>query len=666
MSDSDPVYFAEGDIIKVFGRLLYRRLDSTSFRLLKLHPKSSRIDVHQNPQKDGYLQGTLVEHKLGDDLSYDCLSYVWGSPEATTIIFLDGGALPLTANLELALKSVQQDDLDRLIWVDAICINQQDQEERRLQVQIMRTIFSGAKRVVAFLGPDADGSETMPAILKRIKEGCERFEIIVPFDIIEQSNNRIHNLEEVGLPRKDDDLWRKVTAFLSRPWFVRVWIIQEAVVARDLQFTCGSWSLDGPEVLETLVMAFEHGLPIHEDFRSVLANNAPAADAAQQIYLMLELGMHGMPLSRMSSRTQKWGILDILTRSKSAKATEVRDYLFAVLGLSAEQSQPELQPDYTASVEENYSRYARYFVQNGQGAQILYSGHGTRSLLNLPSWVPDWSLPRLPFTQLAPEKFRRGAGQTAYVNAGGHSGEMSLDSSRDRLIVKGYLIDVVERVGKLFTLRDSNFEPQHLDRIELDTHIEVISNSIAEMAQFLGLHNVSSVELQEKLEAVWRTAIWNRRVNQQVEAPSEYWTLFNVFRMASTYYMASEQERNGVALDNLISEIYPDQEVQAITDEFRASALETILSGGTQYVHAATASCLQTLSCLTKKGHLGKVPIRAQTGDVICVIAGAAVPFLLRPKDDGYMLVGQCYLHGFMKGEVLEMGEYRAEEILLL
>jgi hypothetical protein len=186
------------------------------------------------------------------------------------------------------------------------------------------------------------------------------------------------------------------------------------------------------------------------------------------------------------------------------------------------------------------------------------------------------------------------------------------------------------------------------------------------MAQFLGLHNVSSVELQEKLEAVWRTAIWNRRVNQQVEAPSEYWTLFNVFRMASTYYMASEQERNGVALDNLISEIYPDQEVQAITDEFRASALETILSGGTQYVHAATASCLQTLSCLTKKGHLGKVPIRAQTGDVICVIAGAAVPFLLRPKDDGYMLVGQCYLHGFMKGEVLEMGEYRAEEILLL
>jgi len=87
----------------------------------------------------------------------------------------------------------------------------------------------------------------------------------------------------------------------------------------------------------------------------------------------------------MSSRFEKWGLLDILTRPKSAKATDARDYLFAVLGLSAEQSQPELQQDYTTSVEEIYRRHAVCFIENGQGAKALYNTHGARSKLYLPS-----------------------------------------------------------------------------------------------------------------------------------------------------------------------------------------------------------------------------------------------------------------------------------------
>jgi len=69
---------------------------------------------------------------------------------------------------------------------------------------------------------------------------------------------------------------------------------------------------------------------------------------------------------------------------------------------------------------------------------------------------------------LAPRKFLRGAGQAAYVNAGGRSDEISLDSSTDGLVVKGYLIDVVKRVGRLFTSGDGCFEANHLDPLELD------------------------------------------------------------------------------------------------------------------------------------------------------------------------------------------------------
>jgi hypothetical protein len=74
-----------------------------------------------------------IPFRLGDDISHECLSYLWGSPKAATIIYLKGisrGLLSLPTNLDLALRSVQQDGVDRLIWIDAICINQHDLEER--------------------------------------------------------------------------------------------------------------------------------------------------------------------------------------------------------------------------------------------------------------------------------------------------------------------------------------------------------------------------------------------------------------------------------------------------------------------------------------------------------------------------------------------------------
>jgi hypothetical protein len=75
--------------------------------------------------------------------------------------------------------------------------------------------------------------------------------------------------------------------------------------------------------------------------------------------------------------------------------------------------------------------------------------------------------------------------------------------------------------------------------------------------------------------------------------------------------------------------------------------------------------CIQMRRCSTKRGYLGQVPKKAMVGDVICVIAGAAVPFTVRPNDSGYNLVGQCYLHGYMEGEALNDPDVVEEDIVL-
>jgi hypothetical protein len=103
--------------------------------------------------------GQLLEHDVADGVQYDCLSYTWGTDSPKHVIIIDDAALPITWNLLQALNSLRQAQKTGLVWIDAICINQQDLDERSQQVQIMPNIYSGAQHVIAYLGGEADGSQ---------------------------------------------------------------------------------------------------------------------------------------------------------------------------------------------------------------------------------------------------------------------------------------------------------------------------------------------------------------------------------------------------------------------------------------------------------------------------------------------------------------------------
>jgi hypothetical protein len=172
----------------------YPHLPEGNIRLLKLLPHR---DI------TGPLQCSLIEYPLDDLVEsnhhlYDSLSYVWGSPEMSQSISIDDCYIPITTNLHTALLHLRDRFLERIIWVDAICINQQDLSERGSQVQRMAMIYALANRVIVWLGEAEDNSD--------------------------QALEEIYRSADGQPASEDQEIQSSVLKLLQRSWFKRVWV----------------------------------------------------------------------------------------------------------------------------------------------------------------------------------------------------------------------------------------------------------------------------------------------------------------------------------------------------------------------------------------------------------------------------------------------------------
>lgn len=220
-----------------------------SIRLLRLLP-SSLADDPICCQLFNY--SLAVPHRSSH--LYECLSYVWGSTSDRKPISIDGSRLDVTQSLHGALRRLRDPFLDRILWVDALCINQDDLEERAQQVQFMAMIYAFASRVNIWLGEEADGSctamqmireEASPhryqddeysnsTYLETESESTDENEIIANSDgkdVTLTSLNKVdaeafaEDVVSIDQIEIDADAYVEVEALLKRPWFHRIWVI---------------------------------------------------------------------------------------------------------------------------------------------------------------------------------------------------------------------------------------------------------------------------------------------------------------------------------------------------------------------------------------------------------------------------------------------------------
>ena len=327
---------------------------------------------------------------------YEALSYVWGNPDNTIPIMCDGKRLSITANLHTLLVNryitVRMDMAASLyFWADAICINQKDNEEKTVQVRLMQDIYGHADHVIAWLGEEDQSVKRGFAYVRRLFATMEEYSLVDPetqekhFDY-----NSLDTAEaeavRLGMPGRTDKVWGDMAAILTNPWFSRVWIVQEALMARGLMFLCGATTLPSEILLSVARVMIDVDI-----FRERLTSGTLAPWFLNARYLG--------HLKHNFDRGAKLTILDILYFTRDFEASDARDKVFAVVGLATDVDETFI--DY--SVEDPGPMLVRLSktllgirdetVASSPDLTVLAYARSVATSIKVPSWVVDWTSP---------------------------------------------------------------------------------------------------------------------------------------------------------------------------------------------------------------------------------------------------------------------------------
>ena len=299
-------------------------LEGPAFRLLRLLKGND----------DDPIQVQLFESKLPqqeDVRDYAALSYTWGSKFRPCEIMVNGSKMTVTKNAYLALRDLRYREKDRILWIDALCIDQNNDKDRGEQVQQMGSIYSKAERVIIWLGEATYETDYVMHYMKQLeKEGTKHAsndQKISDKQWVNIWSAVVHSLSA----DQRNLLVEGLQSLLRRNWFKRVWIIQEVASARVAQIACGGKSVSASIFARTLSL-----LEITPD---------PHCEPILDI-------MPG-PLRNSSWWAKKRDLYTMLVKFCKSEATDPRDSIYALLGISSDACDTNfLRADYEKNLQD--------------------------------------------------------------------------------------------------------------------------------------------------------------------------------------------------------------------------------------------------------------------------------------------------------------------------
>ncbi|KAK3321265.1 heterokaryon incompatibility protein-domain-containing protein [Cercophora scortea] len=527
------------------------------FRLIELQP--------------GTAPDTIIVRMLSFELSsappYDAISYVWGDQTRTIPILCDARPFYITENLHWGLARLRDPHEPRVLWTDAICINQADNPERNGQVAHMGSIYRDAQRVFICMGDDPDGGAQHVAAL-----------VNLPLAVLESPH-----LPHDDHPLRYDERWRSLAVFMSRPWFSRVWVVQEAGLAKDARVLYGQYHFGYRDLLRLVY----HITRTNIDARSHV-----------QVWL-IHFKWHDWREPEPSSDT----LFDLVSHGAVLKCKNPRDYLYAFLGHPLALSTPSphgngpgrpfLEPDYGRSVESIYHEASVCFL-NQVGLRFLSSVEHNDTTISeeLPSWVVRWDV------TLATNEMSAWSGDRGIlVDRATHA---SLDNSQTRLSVRGAILDKVE----------------HVYRIDFESSSQ---GSGFMFPQFEEMSSMSWALLPLTIrDIIGRLDAW--RWHPSLASASGTYTKEHAF------------------LQTLLAGRPAPPTLPKPNDNERLAS---------QFKCDLPAISFNRCFAITEKGYYCLTPWVTIPGDVASVLFGTRSLFALRPcAGSGYRLLGEAYVHG--------------------
>ena len=560
---------------------LYKPLNVERREIRLLHIKPS-LKLKEQPQ-------CLLETvSLDDNPQFEALSYAWGDPNLTRPIRLENREWYATNNLEAGLRYLRSPSEDMVIWVDALCIDESSIDERNSQVLLMKTIYSNATRVKVWLGEPTLGSDDALAILEHMGRNI-RFRDI-----------RLHGK---GL---NEQHARYLDELMNRPWWNRVWVQQEHILAKDVTLHCGLRSIDFSVLLKAVNFA-----DYIEGREQWLTKSVQTINDSQLLHWhYVHSGRYNLTFA------------EILAQGCFKNCTDVRDSIYGFLGFAEEDVVDAIKPDYSIPLEDVLRRTAVQHISCTRSLSFLnFTTLESKNERLVPTWVPNW--PRLGTFDLSdPQNLKRiqwydriRRFDTILDFKACATRSLCFDSINEYTILLNGKFS-----GEVTEVSFDAFRPASDGSYLHEDAIEVLESWLKFFDQFAD-HTAfpSSTEGRE-------SPFWSIFIGDRFCAGGQRWRNYE-----KTDYEAYEAFQHGLVARRSFSEAARDYR--------------------TSFLSARAFRCLFA----TDRGYIGLGPPEMQKGDHVYILSGGEVPYILRPvpgpRPRTFELVGDCYLHGIMYGE---------------
>jgi hypothetical protein len=625
-------------------------LEKPSIRVLHLLPGTD----------DDIIRCNLAVHSFqeANETTYEALSYFWGDPNDRLEIYIDDKVLRVTRNLYAALHRLRSGDHSRVLWVDAVCINQSNLAERASQVQMMRHIYQQAKSTLVWLGPGdvftLCGFELIPRLIQvgNLREVNDDHR---PLAHLTAGDRKTYDL-----PSQYHPSWRGLFGIFELPYFSRIWIIQEVAVSRSVEVFCSdSLYCTWDDLVDATAVAMSLRLDIyHNTFAARLLN-----------HINIARGLFQLGISRP--------LISVVEQYRTFNATDDRDRIYALLGLCSKSSLEKFKitPNYheNNTASRVFTELALKELMNSGSLDLLSVPKAIDVPgfdLALPSWVPDWtkSPQNAPLLDIAgstltgslkslikeqSEQEKRNY-TPDFAAASSSRSSITIDKDTYYLRLDGFRVDDIIAVGAM--LPEPPRSPSNHGAVTLqDVKNLVVGSFQSTIQNGKTMHNWEEITGarsggfyktgEPMLDAFWKTFLGGYTIRLGDEWPlerSRWEAIAEEYRVPSRLGVYSSSVAYALAIG---AKMVSKMAMQAFGSYSSREWPADLQSPNAYRTHGRRMF-------VTRSSYIGLGPQEVQIDDKVVICSGGKVPLIFRMHGDGYQFIGDSYVHGIMNGEI--------------
>ena len=680
--------------------------------IFRLQPKSFRLlcfDGSTITLSDGTKQKTcrLEEFSLAESPRFNALSYTWGAPswdlvdepsynndEYDWVIGRVGNLsrMKIGRNLYEALQQMSESFVeDSKVWIDAICINQQDKKEKSEQVSIMGDIYARCKYATIWLGKfDAVEAAQIMQLHEQVAKPVISYLQQHGENSIALRSWTFEELAQVGIVLPVDLLLIYEKLLRRMRWFTRVWIFQEVNLAPEaavalahvwlpFQAMAGlSWFLRSTGLL----MQVFSMMPTSE--QELWANGPRHRHPLALLDMFWQFGtairtkwrgweLHSPHQLKMNLNPESpFEIYDFMVNTLQRSASsDPRDHCYAALSIAQHGGfDLEITPDYSHRVARVFTDISDLFLRNLPGLAFLGASVMRASTLkDLPSWARDFAIPSHSLNA----KLYNASQDPNGVDVEDQPGKFVMAGSR--LIVSGKWISKVKEIFQFYGPEQKTAPAGYPPGLWSD--LGIILQCVEHLIDHHGVYN------DDPLEVLWRTfkandtsGIYHRPLSNE---DFQSYIISSILQSRAVQMVEQERGKGGKLPDiSFVEEIHDTFHLSAImptremikelidpfmrhqqgTSSQAESAQINKIMAEAQFFHNTCSLYLGESRCVfvTEEGYVGLGPNLMRVEDDVIFIETARKLFIMRQDGDEYIMVGDAYVHGLMNGELKKKG----------